>query len=396
MKKIKESLKSAFQSLLVNKFRSFLTMLGVIIGVFAVVALVSLVKGLENFIVSQFDAIGSNLIIITSGQATLTQDPAVSFTKQNLQEKHVDILQDAIGNRINGITPSIRVTGKLKYKNKTGSYSIAASSEEAPKLLNINLSEGRYFNLDEVKSKAHVIVIGSEVKEDLFGTASALNKKVTILDRYFTVIGTASSEGSVGSGDRVYMPYTTTKELFNLTGITNILLSAKNPDEIDDLMQDIEIALISDLKPEDFTVISQKDILASVESILALVSTLLGAIAGISLFVGGIGIMNIMLVTVNERISEIGLRKALGATKVDISTQFLLESSIISLSGGLAGLLIAWLTTIAIRNLIEAEITLWSAILALGFSLFVGILFGTYPALKAAKKDAIEALRSDQ
>ncbi len=395
MRKVQESLKSALQALGANKIRSFLTMLGVIIGVFAVVALVSLVKGLENFIISQFDAIGSNLIIVASGNASFGRDPATSFTKQNLQEKHVDIVKKAIEKDINGITPSIRVTGRLKYKNKTGAYSVTATNEEATKITNVEIEYGRYFNRAEVLSKAHVVVLGPAVKEDLFGSAPAVDKKITLADRTFTVIGVAK-EGAVGASDRVYIPYTTAKEIYNLTSITNILVSAKNPEDVDSLMREIEIALVSDIKPDDFSVISQKDILKVVNSILTLVATLLGAIAGISLFVGGIGIMNIMLVTVTERTSEVGLRKALGATKLDIGIQFLLESAIISLSGGIIGLFIAWVTTLLIRDLIEAEITLWSALLSLGFSLFVGIVFGTYPALKAAKKDAIEALRSKQ
>jgi len=395
MRRIQESFKSAIQALSANKIRSFLTMLGVIIGVFAVVSLVSLVKGLENFIIAQFDSIGSNLIIVASGNASSARDAAISFTKQTLQDKHVDIIRNNINTEINGITPSVRVMGRIKYKNKTGAYSVTATNEEAPKITNVEIDQGRYFNKVEVLTKEHVVVIGPEVKEDIFGASPAVGKKVTLAERSFTIIG-VTKEGAVGSNDRIYIPYTTAKDLFNLKTISNILVSAKNPDEVDTLMREVEVALATDLKPKEFSVISQSDILRVVDRILALVATLLGAIAGISLFVGGIGIMNIMLVTVTERTGEVGLRKALGATKTDIGIQFLLESSLISVLGGILGLIIAYIAAILVQDIIEAEVTLWSAGLSLGFSFLVGVLFGTYPAVKAAKKDAIEALRSKQ
>jgi putative ABC transport system permease protein len=392
--KIKELLRTSFRSLLSNKARTFLTMLGVIIGVFAVVALVSLVKGIENFIVDRFNAIGSNLIVVAPGRAGFAQDPALSFTKKTLEVEHVDSIQDELGDLIEGATPSIRLVKKATYKTKEYSAVITASNADSANLFSTGIVEGRFFNNAEVQNSEYVAVIAPKVQEELFGTENPLGKRIKLGNKQFNVIGLTEDEGAQ-SNDRVFIPYTTAQNVFEVDSITNILTKAKNQDEIDLVATEIEHLLVQELDKNDFTVISQKDILKSVGNILDILSIVLAAIAGISLVVGGIGIMNIMLVTVNERIQEIGLRKALGATRTDIGSQFLIESITISTIGGLFGLLISWFLTLAIRSVIRAEITPWAILLSLGFSLLVGGLFGTYPALKASKKDAIEALRHE-
>lgn len=389
-----ETLKSALRSLLSNKIRTFLTMLGVIIGVFAVVALVSLVKGIENFIIDRFNAIGSNLIVVTSGRAGITQDPAISFTKKTLEEKHVELIRKSLGDEIKGVTPSIRLVKKATYRNEVFFASITASNSESAELFSTDIASGRFFNANEVRSNSYVAVIAPDVKEELFGKIDAVGEKVNIDGKSFEIVGVTIDEGMT-SNQRIYVPYTTAQQAFDVDSITNILIKAKNREDIDEVALKIEHTLVQELSPNDFTVLSQKDILNSIGSILDVLSLVLAAIAGISLFVGGIGIMNIMLVTVNERISEIGLRKALGATRFDIGSQFLVESVFISLFGGILGLFVSWLLTLGIKNYIRAEITPWAALLSVGFSLFVGVAFGTYPALKGAKKDPIEALRQE-
>ena len=191
----------------------------------------------------------------------------------------------------------------------------------------------------------------------------------------------------------VFAPDTTVKTIFNIKKISSIVIKAKNGVNAEDLKRQVELTLMRDLSKNDFTVMTQKDMLSTVQNIIGLLSTILAAIAGISLVVGGIGIMNIMLVAVTERTQEIGLRKALGATPTNIALQFTLEAIMISLAGGLIGLLLGFLASLVARFWIRAEVPLWSIIMSIGFSLAVGIIFGTYPAIKAARKDPIEALR---
>lgn len=389
-----EILRTSLNSLISNKIRTFLTMLGVIIGVFAVVALVSLVGGIENFIIDRFNAIGSNLIVVAPGRAGFGQDPALSFTKKTLEEKHVDLIREELGEEIKGVTPSIRLVKKASYKTKDQQVIVTAGNSEGADLFNLELVEGRFFTKEEVKNKAAVVIIAPNVRKELFGERDPIGEKIKMGSKQFAIIGLSGKEGGQ-SNERVYMPYTTAQETFDINSITNILAKSQSMDMIDQTALKIRHTLAQELDPNDFTVISQKDILKSVGDILNILSAILAAIAGISLVVGGIGIMNIMLVTVNERIHEIGLRKALGATKIAIGFQFFIESVIISVLGGLLGLFISWLLTLAIKNTIRAEITNWAILLSIGFSLFIGALFGTYPALKAANKDPIEALRHE-
>jgi putative ABC transport system permease protein len=390
--KFSSVLNSALKALGVNKTRTFLTMLGVIIGVFAVVSLVSLVKGVENFIVDRFNSLGSNLIFIAPGRSGFNSDPALAFTNNKLEEKHVNLIRENVGKDLVAVAPSIRLGKNAKYKTKHYYATIAGSNEDAKDLVNVDIEKGRFFTKVEVDANAKVVIIGPTIEKELFGDSNALGKSLKIDDESFIVIGTAKSRG--GSQDeRVIMPYTTMQDSLDVENFSNIVTKAKNADDIDLVIKKIELALLKDLDKEDFTVLSQASVLESFKSILNVLSIGLAAIAGISLFVGGIGIMNIMLVSVNERIQEIGLRKALGATSRDIGTQFLIEAIFISVLGGLLGLGLGFLVTVISKPWLNAQIPWWAIFLAMGFAIAVGLGFGTYPALKAAKKDPIEALR---
>ena len=390
--KVHETIKSALGSLGLNKARSFLTMLGVIIGVYAIVVLVSMVKGLQNFITDQFNALGSNLILVAPGQAGFGGDPSKMYSNNKLDSRHVEIIEREVGDNLVGVTPSIRAAKVIKYRTKEYYTSLSAGNYLMNDIVDVKMAKGRFFSKVEQDTKAHVLVIGPEVEKNLFAGRNPVGQRVKIDNATFAVIGVTQGK-SPNFDDRVMTPYTTAKSVFGINNFTSINMKAKDATLVDITMKKVEYALLKDLKKDDFSVLSQKDVLSTVQSILDVLSIVLAAIAGISLIVGGIGIMNIMLVSVTERIKEIGLRKALGATSFNVGLQFLFEAVIISISGGLIGILLSWATTLAVKNYIDAEMPVWAVFLALGFSLMVGVIFGTYPAVSASRKDPIEALR---
>jgi len=390
--RITDTLNSSIGALGANKTRTFLTMLGVIIGVFAVVSLVSLVKGVENFITNRFNSLGSNLLFISPGRSNFQGDPSIAFSSNKLEEKHVELLQSTLKDELTAVAPSIRLGKTAKYKTKSYYSTIVGSNENVQQLVSIEIEKGKYFNRNDVLSSAKVVIIGKLIEEEFFGNNNPLGQSIKIDDKSFIVIGTYKEKGG-RQDERIIMPYTTIKDSLGVKNFSSIVTQAKNPEDIDLVIKKIELTLLTDLKKEDFSVLSQATILSSFKNILNVLSIGLAAIAGISLIVGGIGIMNIMLVSVNERIQEIGLRKALGATSFDIGIQFLIEAIFLSVLGGLIGLGFGFLVTLISKPWLNAQIPWWAILLALGFSTAVGIGFGTYPALKAAKKDPIEALR---
>jgi ABC-type antimicrobial peptide transport system permease subunit len=390
---LQEIFRSSSTALVLNKVRTFLTMLGVVIGVFAVVSLVSLVKGFENYITDQFSALGSNLIWVMPGVINFEQGGGEpSYANNKLGYKHIDLLKRYVGDEFTDISPMVEVPKIVKYKTKTYTSTLMGGTERVLEILSVQIDKGRFYTKSEVDTKAKVVILGKLVVEELFPTKDPIGEQVKIDGINFTVIGTAKERGP-SFDDRTFIPETTVKSSLAIDRFTAIIVKVKNGLDMEAVASSIKLALRRDLKADDFTVMSQKDILSSINSILNVLSICLAAIAGISLFVGGIGIMNIMLVSVTERTREIGLRKALGATSRDIMLQFMTESVVISILGGSLGLLLAWLSTLAIQSLLRAEVPWWSVLLAFGFSLLVGVIFGTYPALSASKKDPIEALR---
>lgn len=387
-----ETINTAFSVLLSNKVRSILTMLGVVIGVFAVVTLVSLVRGVQNYVQDQFNELGSNLIFVSPGRGGFSGDPGLRFTNNKLSEKNIETIKTYASEVTEGVSPSIFISKNLKQKGKSYYASVEGVNEEHADIIKLKLATGRRFTSADINSSAKVTILGHNVKNELFGVSNAINQTIQIDGKPFKVIG-VMQQRSQDFDEEILIPYTTMISVLDLDQLSYIYVRAKENVDIDYAKKQIELALFRDLKRDDFTVITQKELLSSFDEILGILSLGLASVAGISLLVGGIGIMNIMLVSVTERISEVGLRKALGATKRNIATQFMIEAIMLSILGGIFGLISSLLATLYAQQYFRAEIPWWSVLLAIGFSLGVGVTFGTYPAVKASRLDPIEALR---
>jgi putative ABC transport system permease protein len=386
-----ETAKTATAALVRNKVRAFLTMLGVIIGVFSVVLLIALVKGLQNYITDQFNSLGSNLVFILPGKMT-GGTAGGGFMSSKLKEKHIDLINNYAGEYIEAMTQAYQASANASYRSNDFYSNILGTNYQIFDIAHLELTSGRMFTKSEEMAKARVAVIGPQVASHLFTNRSPVGQRIKLDNESYLVIGVTESKGPDDDA-RITIPYTTMKDAFNLQSVSEILIKAKDTNDLQGTMKAIRLALMRDLKSDDFTVMSQEDILSSIQNILKMLQIGLGAIASISLLVGGIGIMNIMLVSVTERTKEIGLRKALGATSRNIGLQFLIESVMISVSGGIIGVVLGWLGSLVGRMYIRTEVPWWAVLLAFGFSMVVGVAFGTYPAASAAKKDPIEALR---
>ncbi|MFH1955709.1 MAG: ABC transporter permease [Patescibacteria group bacterium] len=396
--KFLETIKLALKSVSSNKVRSFLTMLGVIIGVASVILLISIGNGITGYVTGEFEKLGSNLVLATPGKIKVEiggGDPSHALTNSKFSEtevKNVERITETV------IAATIEATDskRANYKKNTFYSLIYATDYNFPKVLNYKVLSGRFFTKAEYQNASRSAIIGNSVVEKLFKNENPLGKEFTIEDKKFTVIGVYEKRGGFGGQDYdsiITIPFTTAKLLFNIRKITGINIKTNPAVDINQAKKDIEKAFLKTLTRDDFTLFTAEELLSSINNILTTLTTALAGIAAISLLVGGIGIMNIMLVSVTERTREIGLRKAVGATPNNILVQFLTESLILSVIGGFNGILLGYLGSLALKNFIPATLTPGSVLLAFAFSAGVGIIFGTYPAYKAAKKNPIDALR---
>lgn len=404
-----QSVRIALRSISANKLRSSLTMLGIIIGVMAVITMLSIGRGMQNTVTSQINSIGTNLLFIRPGntqqggvrqneaQATLTLDDAEALMS----------LPNVIG-----VAPVIDGMGQLAYLGNNAVGRIVGVTPEYQETLNANVASGEFISASQVTARSAVVVLGSQIATTLFDTADPVGMTVRINGQNFRVIGVMESKGGTGfmnQDTQIFVPITTAGSRLvggnrfrggNVVSTINIKITDTN-------VQDMVVQDISDVLRErhriqfqdDFTIQSQQDILNTLNQVTAAFTIFLGGIAGISLVVGGIGIMNIMLVSVTERTREIGLRKAVGARKRDIMIQFLTEAMVLSLAGGVIGILFGAIIARIISGINMGTTTLQTAVdvdailLAVAFSLAVGLFFGSYPASRAAGLHPIDALR---
>jgi len=397
---ITETLRLARDSLMSNRVRSLLTMLGVIIGVAAVILLVSIGEGARRYIRTALGELGTNIMIVVPGKTSREGGMHMGVSVVRKLTRDDAVLIEKRARSVLEAEPVMIGTSWIKFGEKSRDTYIVGVTSDYFGVRNLDIALGRKFNDSEVETGRRVCVIGRTVKRDIFGDVNPLGENVTIGNSRYRVVGVMAPKGvTLGNDfdDLVFIPVTSAIELFDTDALFNITVKVAGPDLIENAKKEIkEILIRRHAGREDFTILSQDEMLDVMSKILNIMTAVLAGIAAISLIVGGIGIMNIMLVSVRERTREIGIRKAVGARKRDILLQFLIEAVTLSLIGGVIGILLGAGMASAISYFVEflpTRLTWWSVALAFLFSVNVGVFFGVYPARKAAHYDPIIALR---
>ena len=392
-----EFIKLAFSSLRTNKIRSLLTMLGIIIGVASVILLVSIGTGLQSFVTQQFESLGSNVVFLFPGKVDIRRSgprPTSPVSKFELSDI-ADI--DRLGSPVKQASPLVQLNATLTYRGETVTIPTTGVWENAFAIRNLPIDRGRIITQNDVERSRKTIVLGPKTATDLFADEEPVNKFLTLNEVRYQVVGVLQSKGGGGLGvnidEQAYVPLTTVMRQFNVDKPQFIIVQTTTQEAVPEAADLVKKTLLKHLKADDFTIIQQTELLETINQFLGVVTVALGGIASISLLVGGIGIMNIMLVSVTERTREIGLRKAVGATPKDILVQFLIEAIILSLFGGSIGIAIGALGSFALSQFIKTAVTPWSVAIAFGFSAIVGVVFGVAPAIRAARLNPIDALR---
>jgi len=398
------TIRIALKALARNKLRTALTMLGMIIGVAAVIAMVALGSGAQAVIEDQVQAQGTNLITVFPGFSAAGGAKGGMGSSTRLVEEDAKALRDLP--EVAYVAEAVNTRSQLIFGNQNWQTNIEGTNVDLPLIRSWQLMYGGFFTAEDVRSANKVIVLGANVSDNLFGEGiDPTDTIIRVRNHVFKVLGVMARKGASGGGqnqdDQVFAPYTTVmKKLSGQQNLNRILVSAKSAEEVASAAQSVDATLrarheIAPGDTADFTVQTQDDIVALRTQTTSTMTTLLAGVAFVSLVVGGIGIMNIMLVSVTERTREIGLRMAIGARGYDVLLQFLIEAVVISLVGGAIGIATGYLVSEGVKYYQNwpAGVPLDAVVTAVGFSAFVGIFFGFYPARKAAGLDPIEALR---
>jgi len=405
--KVSDLFEETYSALTANKSRSFLTILGIVIGIGSVIAMISIGQGAKGTIESNIEALGSNLIMVMPGFQRSTGGYQVSSGRGSASTLTLEDA-NAIGQEVTAIkavAPELDGRYQVTAKGTNTNTQVLGATADYASVRNVAVEQGAFISEQSVQSAAKVAVLGPTTRDDLFGeNSNPIGQTIRIKGMEFKVIGILTAKGGTGFGsqdDRIFVPISTAQKfLAGSERVSTINVQAQDQNSMAPVQEQISSLLlsrhkISDPQLADFSIMNQSDIISSASSITNTLTILLGSIAGISLIVGGIGIMNMMLTTVTERTREVGLRKAIGAKKSDISTQFLTEAVMLTFIGGVIGVFVGWLFSLAISKFgsINTSISLFSVILAFGVSAAIGIIFGYYPARRAAKLNPIEALR---
>jgi putative ABC transport system permease protein len=390
-----ESVRVALTAIVANRLRSGLTVLGVVIGVLSVVLLVAVGSGARAVVTTGVEDLGSNLLLVAPGSFEFGQAPTRSqFTLEDIE---------SLSRQLRG---RARVTGSIasgeRVRSDTGAAftSVIGVTADFDDVVNRPIERGEFLNESDLATGRRVAVLGATAADGLFGGIDPIARQITVGGLRFRVIGTVEPLGSALGVDRdsqVYVPLTAAQRLFGIRTIDTLFVRADDRDDLDDVSATIERVLSERFEPDEFSILSQDEILGVAGRILDTLTLVLAAIAGISLLVGGIGVSNIMLVSVSERTREIGLRKALGARTSEITRQFLVEAIVLCGIGGVLGVAGGiGLAYVAARfTPVPAEVTWWSVALAFGVSVAVGVMFGVFPARRAGRMDPVVALRRE-
>lgn len=409
----KHSFRTALGGLKAHKSRSALTILGIVIGITAIILVMSLGQGAQNLILGQIQSVGAKVIAIVPGRQPTGPSGIISTLTDSLKQKDLEALKKRENvPHLGEIMPLVFGGETASYQNETYRPMIFGVTELFSEIYDLKPKEGRIFTDEEVKGYADVVVIGSKVRDELFGEGftGAVGQKIKIKAKNFRIIGILPQKGQaffINFDEAAIMPYTTAQQyILGIKHFNRIVVEADSEAAVPQTVQDIKITLreshnITDPVKDDFFVETQADAIRIVSTITNVMTLFLAAVAAISLLVGGIGIMNIMLVSVTERTKEIGLRKAIGATEKDILVQFLLEAVALTATGGVIGILLgaslSFIISIVLSRTLAVSWTfafpIGAAALGIGVAAVVGLVFGIYPARQASQKSPMEALR---
>jgi putative ABC transport system permease protein len=388
-----EAIRLAWEALRANRLRSGLTMLGVVIGVTSVVLLVAIGSGARDEVTSGIESLGSNILFVAPGDFSFGSAPSLS----RLTLEDVRRIGDAVGDP-DRVAATVASGELARVGPRRARINLNGTNETLPLVFDREIARGSFFTSADVAVRRRVAVLGADPAESLFPDRDPLGKFVTIGGVRFRVIGVLGRVGTTLGVDRnqeTFIPVTAAQRLFGVNRVDGIAVKAFSPRDIPDEQRIIRQVVERAHPDQDFQVLTQGDILGVVGKVLSILTIVLASIAGISLLVGGVGVMNIMLVSVSERTREIGLRKAVGARTRDVLRQFLLEAVALTVSGGAIGIVLGIAVAVVVGRLspVPAAITGWSVALAFGVSVAVGVFFGVYPARKAARMEPIAALR---
>lgn len=389
-------IKSAFEDFSRNKVRTFLTSLGILIGVSSVVLLIALGLGLKAYIKQQFESLGTNTLYAMPGNTS--RGMASSMTSE-IRFDDKDVLSLKKVKNITAVVPFVSGYASVQGDIDTKTFEYAATTAEVFDVMNLEIEYGGPFTKSDVEKGAKKVILGPKVAERIFGSVEGVvGKTVKMKELVFKVVGIAKAKGGGGLGapsvdEHIYIPHTAAYSFNPTKKYMMLYIKAANETVIPTIKHDATKTLLKRYKKDDFSVMEQTEILNTINSIFGILNSVLVAIAAISLIVGGVGIMNIMYVSVVERIGEIGIRRAIGALKTDILYQFLAESILLSALGGALGLLIAFVIVLLLRTLFPVYIDIMTVCIALGVSSGVGIVFGVFPAKQAADLSPIDAIR---